>query len=329
MYLERLLKLIINGERLTEEDMGSIYHSLLSARFVVNGAKPLLFELRKLHRKINRQQLQRGRHAKAVAEGKIRRNRGTRGAHNGVKPWLDLRLEVEYWLALVRGNWGIPLLTGYTERDSEPRVLTFATDASGTGGGGVFGDEYFQMTWSAEELRRIQHWGKKRDVGEFASEDDFTIAVLEFWALLCGASLCFHKLRGMRVTIEVDNRCVESWGNKGWPRSTNSILGILGREWHRLCMLHDVDAELIYVTSALNEKPDALSRQEMDRFRDLTHGLAMKLVVPSAAYQNSFLRLSSDWKETGQLPIQKPLSEQALERGFPSWPTVVGETPSG
>ena len=72
-----------------------------------------------------------------------------------------------------------------------------------------------------------------------------------------------------------------SCGLLGWPKSENSILGILGREWHtrRLCMLYDVDAELMYVTIELNENPDARSRQEWSRFRDLTQGRTMKLVA--------------------------------------------------
>ena len=315
-YLEELLALILSGKKITEDDVGSIYHSLLSARFVVHGAKPLLFELRKLHRKINRQLQQQKRHREAKASHRIRRNRGARGSYDGVLPWADLKLEVEYWLALVRGNWGVPLLTGYRDRDEEPRVLTFATDASGTGGGGVFGLEYFHMVWNEEELERIQHWGRKVVVTDDISQEDFTIAVLEFWALLCGASLWFERLRGRRVTIEVDNKCVEAWGNRGWPKSENSILGILGREWHRLCLVHDVDALLIYVTSELNEKPDALSRQEWDRFETLTQGLDMVRVFPCDLYQGSFLRLSNDWNAKGQLSTPQLASGLAAARGF-------------
>ena len=141
-----------------------------------------------------------------------------------------------------------------------PRLLTrIGSDASLTGGAAVdwATGQYFIVTWSPEELRKVRHlWSAEPD------PDTFTIATFELvmvhLAIMKWGASWETPGELMTVVAANDNSNAVGWLTKRMSRSKYAlfVLRLLGRaEAH-----YGVSILAVYIQSVANAIPDALSR---------------------------------------------------------------------
>ena len=131
--------------------------------------------------------------------------------------------------------------------------LNFYTDASGNcelGMGGICATSWMMQMWDPVFTKRVSP----------------SIEYLELYAVTATILNWIHRFANMRVIIFCDNISVIQMVNK----STSSCkCMVLVRLITLQCLIHNVRVYAKYVRSQDNEISDALSRNQMDRFRRL------------------------------------------------------------
>lgn len=239
------------------------------------------------------------------------RNRGARGkgGGRGGEPRLavtaDLRMELTMYKDLLRANEGTGMNMSLPTDIIATPALAVSTDASKTGIGGwnhtLF--EYFEQPFTPRELEVFGDIAAPKDP---SNREQIIIAVLELWALVVGLAIWGGRLAadGAQHTIYVDNENVETWCSNGRIATDNRMVAVLLREYHWLRMRYGLRLHIECVLSGKNNHADALSRQQLERFKRLTAATGCTRVSIPVRYQTILSRLSSmsSRKELSPIP---------------------------
>ena len=139
--------------------------------------------------------------------------------------------------------------------DLEIEQLSFYTDASKNarlGFGGWYESEWFAQKWDES----------------FICSEDPSIAYLELYALTCSFLLWANQFRNRRILVNCDNQGVVQIVNNTTLGCKNCM--VLIRLIVMESMVQNVRLYVKYVSSAMNEIADALSRQQWARFHNMT-----------------------------------------------------------
>lgn len=171
-----------------------------------------------------------------------------RRPHHWVTLTPDTRRDINWWLSLLPGwNGSAPLLHPHW---TPPTHLHLHTDASTVGHGGHCGPDWFAQSWPAATL-------------EWAT----SISWLEMIPILAACLLWGPRWGGLRVSMHCDNSGVVGAWQKGWSRDRR--LMSLIRQTLFVAATHSFDLQVIHVPGVENSAADALSRLQIDRFRQL------------------------------------------------------------
>ncbi len=173
------------------------------------------------------------------------------------KSWCKLKLsmgakkDLEMWLLFLDHFNGSTIFPD--QAWSECANLQLFTDASGgIGFGGYFRGKWFQGKWPSKKFRRK------------------SIAWMEFFPVLVAVVLWGPQLKGKRIIIRSDNKPVVSIINKQSSRSPEIMK--LVRFFILQCLKANVAFRAIHIDGRDNDIADALSRFQMERFRQLAPG---------------------------------------------------------
>ena len=175
----------------------------------------------------------------------------TQGASRDLKMWL-------VFLQSFNGSAIIPDQFWCEDRD-----LQFFTDASGViGFGGFFRGNWFQGRWP-EKCKSEKH----------------SIAWLEFFPVVVAIVVWGRLLKGKRVIIRSDNAAVVAIINKQSSKCPEIMK--LVRFFVLQCLKDNVVFSARHIPGVKNNIADALSRFQMDRFREYAPGSSLTgILVP-------------------------------------------------
>lgn len=129
------------------------------------------------------------------------------------------------------------------------KELSLYTDASGTiGYGAVFGTHFFYGQWP-ESWKHVN------------------IAFLELYPIVAAVELWAPQLANQRILLHTDNMALVHILNS--QTSKDNRIMVLVRRLIVLCMLHNIMFKALHIEGVSNSLADALSRQQVERFRDL------------------------------------------------------------
>lgn len=151
--------------------------------------------------------------------------------------------------------------------------LHFFTDACTTiGYGAIFGDQWFSGEW----LPSVKQLG-------------LPISVLEFYPIVVAVVTWGDLLQNKCVSFFTDNQALVPVINK--QTAKNKMLMRLLRILVLFCLKHNILFKAFHVPGCQNDKADALSRLQVDKFKTLhpTASIA-PTVVPETMAQDLFLR---------------------------------------
>lgn len=159
----------------------------------------------------------------------------------------DAKCDLEMWLLFLERHNGVSIIPDLMWL-GESDVQLF-TDASGTiGFGGYFKGQWFQGKWPD-------------------NKKDRSIAWLEFFPIVVSVVLWGDKLKGKRIILRSDNKPVVAIINKQSSKCPH-IMKLL-RFFILQCLKSNVAFCAKHIPGKLNNKADALSRFQMERFRQI------------------------------------------------------------
>ena len=120
-----------------------------------------------------------------------------------------------------------------------------ATDACLNGGGGIFMNRYFSITFPLEFLENISG-----------------ISQLEAITVIVALKLWCHLLQGLKFIIRCDNEATVSVLNSG--RATDPFLQKCARETAFLACKYEFEIKTVHIPGVKNRLPDWLSRASLD-----------------------------------------------------------------
>lgn len=157
--------------------------------------------------------------------------------------------DIIWWLTYLH-NWnGVSMIPD--AEWSKDRDLELATDASNIGMGVIFGTHWFATPW-------LGIWAP-------AAKED--IAWRELLAVVVTVATYGSQLAGRRLLIHCDNQAIVSAINEGVIR--NEAMMKLVRVLFYQCAHMSITIKCVYITTTDNKAADALSRMDMDRFRQV------------------------------------------------------------
>ena len=283
------LRAIKPGTRIGVKQITSLYHSLLSILRIAVQGRHYLSEMSRLCSYARRQQ-------------------------KSFFPTSDLIIEVDWWTDCLKANQGVPLASSLDEPPVIKEDVALrgsgghegATDASGSGVGGVFGNEYFVWDWNPTELKVIGNLSEAAATVELRAHK-ITIAAMEFHALLAGVAIWGpNKWQGRHLELRCDNQLVCHVIETGRVRSSVVLARYL-RLWHDLLHTHRMTATVTYISTHDNTLPDVLSRAGSgEEFRKLTGG-TMTRVYPPQDFRGLLLSISkaSSLREATLIPRRR------------------------
>ena len=177
-------------------------------------------------------------------------------AHRQI-PLRSASLDLKVWQQALRSAVRDPSIVTFSWSsllEQPQHSAALATDASGTGGGGMRGTQAaVRWSWTEEELEASK--------GEASSSSArYFINVLELYAFVAALTLWAHELSGHVVLCHVDNQVAIVWARKWKSRSAPARMLL---QWAALvCYRHKITLDLEYITSEDNTGPDLLSRPE-------------------------------------------------------------------
>ena len=127
--------------------------------------------------------------------------------------------------------------------------LNLHTDASGTiGFGGFLGNKWFHGTWQGEN-------------------SSMNIAILELYPIVLAIHLFGYCLANKRILFSTDNLAIVHVLNKQTSKDKNIMC--LMRNLVRSCLDLNILFRAKHIPGVFNTKADALSRLQIEKFRDL------------------------------------------------------------
>jgi hypothetical protein len=216
--------------------------------------------------------------AKVVKPGRtfLRRMIDVAYSVDGLKQVIDILVNVEFsedlkWWIKYMDDWNGEALfydpvinyvkgLGFVTPASELGLQVF-TDASGKGGGGIYGNEWFTFKWTQEEISY------------------FSIGYRELFALATAAKTFVSQLVGKTIVFRCDNSSAVDAMTGGTCK--NAPLMHLVRELHYLCARNRFCILCRHIPGVLNDIADALSRDQMTRFRKLLPFASQFPIAPS------------------------------------------------
>lgn len=127
--------------------------------------------------------------------------------------------------------------------------LHLFTDASGTlGFGAVFNSNWFYGTWPNSWL-------------------DENIALKELFPILASLEVWSKQLSNQRIVIHTDNMALVHILNNN--TSKDKKIMVLVRSLVVKCMLNNIMFKAVHIEGKINQLADALSRQQVSRFKEL------------------------------------------------------------
>ena len=157
------------------------------------------------------------------------------------------RADVQWWLDFLPSWNGISLML---QPDWQAAAdMDLYTDASGTVGyGAYFQGSWFAETWTEHHRHHSIQWK-------------------ELFAILAAVAAWGHLWSGKRIRFYCDNQAVvKAWQSKS-PKNHN--LATLFRKLFMLAAKNNFNIALKHIPGITNDIADALSRQQMQRFRGL------------------------------------------------------------
>lgn len=162
------------------------------------------------------------------------------------------RLDIELWLSFLHQFNGRSILLDNTWVESD--TIQMYTDAASTVGyAGILGHDYFYGTWP-------DTWKR------------FNIAVLELFPIVISIEIWKHILKNKRILFKTDNEALVPVINK--QTSKDPRIMILVRHLVLICLTHNIHFKAQHISSSANFLADALSRSQVQRFRDLGKQMA-------------------------------------------------------
>lgn len=177
---------------------------------------------------------------------------------------INIRADLDWWLCFARvfnGRAGVI-------HDSLVESYFFCTDASQTGFGAVFGNDFFLGTWAIPNVS-LHPWVHSPHWAPPPTHDvmDSNINVLEFWPVIWAVVRWGHLWRGRKIVLYTDNNQVLVALNTNRSRNT-VIMGWL-REIFWSSFVHNFFIVAKRISSKDNILPDCLSRFSNDSARRL------------------------------------------------------------
>ena len=205
----------------------------------------------------------------------------------------EARQDIAWWDALLNQWNGRSLF--YDLDWASASDLSLFTDASGRlGFGAVFGSQWFSGEWTQDTVSHSIHW-----------QELFAI----YAALLAWGS----QWRGKRVLFQCDNEGVVSSLNNGRCADSESL--VLLRHISFLCCLNDCWVGAEHLPGHSNVLADALSRLQVQKFRQLCPQAAPSPTpIPAVAMRpwllsyNDYRKLVSPPRLDGPTLAVKPLT---------------------
>ena len=191
--------------------------------------------------------------AKAVPAGRLFLRRlidlstKAKKLHHHISLSANAKADIQWWLDFLPGWNGVSLML---QPDWEAAGdLKLSTDASGTiGYGAYFQGAWIADTWSDQHLQHSIQWK-------------------ELFAVLAAAATWGHQWSGKKIRFDCDNQAVvKAWQTKA-PKDHN--LATLFRKLFLVAAKNNFNVSLQHIPGLCNDIADALSRQQMQRFRQL------------------------------------------------------------
>ena len=179
--------------------------------------------------------------------------------------------DISWWIRFSKEFNGVGLL--YEQEWTEARSLQLFTDACETGWGAVWGNQWIHGQWTAEELAQA---GRSQKA---------SIPYLEMLAYVFAAATWGASWAGKKITLRSDATTVVAAVNARTSRAPATAC--LLRHLSTLSARHGFDVRCLHVAGVDNGAADALSRQDIPRFRALCphadpHPLSKPLLPPLA-----------------------------------------------
>ena len=139
--------------------------------------------------------------------------------------------------------------------------ISLFTDASGIGGGGVYGDEWFALPWPE-------------------SHTSFHINILELLTIVAAVFTWGHEWANQQILFYTDNAPITFVWIKGTSADRNIMK--LVRALFLFCARWNINVLMQHIPGYVNCRADALSRLQIDRFRALHPGSSpLPSIVPA------------------------------------------------
>ena len=168
--------------------------------------------------------------------------------HHRVTLTTETKRDLDWWLTFLPSWNGVAPMIHPTW--TPPTDINLTTDASLTGYGGTCGRSWFAEAWPPTTLT----WSN-------------SMTWLEFIPILVACAVWGPSWRGLRITFHCDNSGVVGACGKGWSREPR-LMSLLRQMWY-LSATHGFTFRVIHVPGCNNSTADALSRLQLDRFREL------------------------------------------------------------
>ena len=169
-------------------------------------------------------------------------------AHHRVTLTAETKRDLDWWLTFLPTWNGVAPMLHPTW--TPPSDLRLATDSSLIGYGGTCLGEWFAEVWPSQTLA----WST-------------SMTWLEIIPILVACAVWGPSWRGRRVTFHCDNSGVVGACSKGWSRDPR-LMSILRQTWF-LSATYGFTYRVVHVPGFVNSTADALSRLQLDRFREL------------------------------------------------------------
>lgn len=182
----------------------------------------------------------------------FRAAKGVRELHHRVTLTSDCKADIRMWTYLIKFWNGVSMFLETTETSSDD--LDLYTDASGTlGFGGYWQGRWFCGSWSATSLDLV--------------DEDLSIAYQELYPIAVAVQLWGKSWSRRRIIFHCDNMATVHILNKG--RSPCKSIMKLMRKLVITAIINNFSYRAVFLPGRTNSIADALSRFQLERFRQL------------------------------------------------------------
>ena len=170
----------------------------------------------------------------------------------------DVHLDIRWWHENIANANGVLLL--YEEQWTDSNTIELTTDACDLGYGAAYGRRWIKNQWSADEQRDAR--------GDDPADDKSrSMPYLEFLAIVYAAATWGPLWARKRVNFRCD--CMPVVQALADLQSRTRRMMRCVRALHALSVRYHFDVKCTHIAGVDNIAADALSRDEMQRYRDL------------------------------------------------------------